>query len=292
MKVLTIIFSIMIGGLVYAQKPVIQLVVTVRNDANGEKMNGAKLEVFKGKELLYTKFSGSNGKVPSVDLPINASELYSFRISKDGYVSKLATINSSFELEEDLPPFLPFPVQVSLFQNCDQADLSFMKDEPIIKFYIDEGGFQTWDMAHLKSMQVKIQDHKYAYLSAEQAELYFGNIKLAEAAKDSNEFKKAIAYYEEIAPLSYCDEIELAIVACKMKSAEVEIEDQYQKLLSTADGYFDAGSYLRAKALYERALSIKPKDPYPKERIQEIDQILNDQKNSEPIEEKPVENEE
>jgi tetratricopeptide (TPR) repeat protein len=58
-----------------------------------------------------------------------------------------------------------------------------------------------------------------------------------------------------------------------------EISKQYNKILSAADKYFDDQKYHKAKDLYERALTIKPGDDYPKQRLEEIEKILNPNKN-------------
>lgn len=54
-----------------------------------------------------------------------------------------------------------------------------------------------------------------------------------------------------------------------------EVEREYQKVLAKADENFDAKNYDRAKDLYNRALSFRATDPYPKQRLAEIDAILN-----------------
>jgi epidermal growth factor receptor substrate 15 len=54
-----------------------------------------------------------------------------------------------------------------------------------------------------------------------------------------------------------------------------DINIQYRKIITTADKDFDAKNYNKAKELYERAISLKPSDQYPKDKLKEIDNILN-----------------
>lgn len=50
---------------------------------------------------------------------------------------------------------------------------------------------------------------------------------------------------------------------------------QYQKILDVADGHFKDKNYEKALEYYNRALSIKSNDSYPKNKIEEINSILN-----------------
>jgi epidermal growth factor receptor substrate 15 len=52
-------------------------------------------------------------------------------------------------------------------------------------------------------------------------------------------------------------------------------EERYQKIVSKADEYFDEENYDKATSLYERALSLRSYDKYPKAKIAEIKAILS-----------------
>jgi tetratricopeptide (TPR) repeat protein len=62
------------------------------------------------------------------------------------------------------------------------------------------------------------------------------------------------------------------------KNAKSESSDdgkQYKKIISAADKDFDKKNYNKAKEMYERAISLKPNDQYPKDKLKEIDALLN-----------------
>ncbi len=65
-----------------------------------------------------------------------------------------------------------------------------------------------------------------------------------------------------------CDRLE------KAKSL-TQGDSEYKKLVSAADKKFNEKNYLKAKEYYERAVVIRNTDPYPKQKIVEIDRILN-----------------
>ena len=58
-------------------------------------------------------------------------------------------------------------------------------------------------------------------------------------------------------------------------SANSAAETEYQMILAGANEYFSLASYDKAKEKYNEAVAKRPNDPFPKQRLQEIDAILN-----------------
>jgi len=114
--------------------------------------------------------------------------------------------------------------------------------------------------------------------NSKQAEI---NKLIAKADGKFNEesWMDAKAIYESVLALdatnAYSKErIRLCDVNSKDASNK-EIEREYQKILTKANQNFDLKDYDRAKELYTRALGLRNSDPYPKQRLAEIDAILN-----------------
>lgn len=57
-----------------------------------------------------------------------------------------------------------------------------------------------------------------------------------------------------------------------------QMETQYQKVIHAADKNFAAKKFDKALELYKRAVVFRPNDPYPAQKIQEIEAILQQQK--------------
>lgn len=54
-------------------------------------------------------------------------------------------------------------------------------------------------------------------------------------------------------------------------------ETVYRNLIQKADEYFAQRNFLKAKELYQRAVNFRPNDPYPKNKLAEVDSILAEQ---------------
>jgi tetratricopeptide (TPR) repeat protein len=65
---------------------------------------------------------------------------------------------------------------------------------------------------------------------------------------------------------------------CDRLEALIGVEEakrEYQKIITAGDKKFVEQDYLKSKEYFERALTIKHDDPYPKKKLEEIDAILN-----------------
>ena len=65
------------------------------------------------------------------------------------------------------------------------------------------------------------------------------------------------------------------------KDSGSEAEKAYQKILTVAQNKMDDKNYTKAISLYERALKIRPSDSKPKDKIDEINQLLANQNQKE-----------
>ena len=99
-----------------------------------------------------------------------------------------------------------------------------------------------------------------------QADNLYNQSKLAEARAmyvKANEIKPAEAY-----PTTRISAID------KMLAANKANEDKYNGFITVADNSFSGKDYASAKSNYQQALTIKPNEAYPKQKIAEIDNIL------------------
>jgi len=98
---------------------------------------------------------------------------------------------------------------------------------------------------------------------------YFNNKEYQEAKA---EFEKALGFKAgEQYPQDKIAEI-------KREASRLQgIEDSYNEAIKSADAFFAAENYMSAKDAFTQALDIKSGEQYPKDKLIEIDSILNEQ---------------
>ncbi len=104
-------------------------------------------------------------------------------------------------------------------------------------------------------------------------------VRDADLLFSQNKFLDAKKAYESalvVNPLdSYASkQLEKCVANEKLKGKEEE-NKSYQKIINKGDEKFGNADYQGAKNLYERALEFKPNDPYPKQKLKEIEDLLN-----------------
>ncbi|MEO9532737.1 MAG: hypothetical protein ABJG68_17080 [Crocinitomicaceae bacterium] len=288
MRLITLLILLTIGGFAYSQDPVISLDVTTKDDDTGKKLSGSTVEVYKDGSLFITKKSASNGRVPPIDLPLGAN--YKIVIKKEGYVAKVATLSGYFDYPEDLPPFVPFPIQTSLFKKVEGVDFAWLETTPMIKFELDQYGNQTWDKSYTKDMLAKIEKLKKelaekAEEEAKKKEDFDAYVKTGNNALGKEDYQTAIDNYDKA--LELFDDAEVkknrdkAQKALDDKNANEAIEKKFQELMSKAKDQYSAKNYKEALATYKEASGVKPTEQLPKDRIAEIEKLLADEASKE-----------
>jgi hypothetical protein len=103
------------------------------------------------------------------------------------------------------------------------------------------------------------------------------NEKNYESAR--NEYRTAQTVKpEETYPQQRITEIEKNLAALAQAKKEQELLDRnYANAIQQADRFFAGKTYDQSKGKYNEALTLKPEESYPKERIAEIDRILEQQ---------------
>lgn len=192
MRFLLVIGLLILGSVSLAQTAVIELSCVVKDDNTGKKMPDAKVTITTGGTSVIEVQTDSTGKAPKIQLDLNKN--YEVLIHKEGYISKLATIDARFDNVEDLPPFVPFPIQVSLFEPMPHDSFEWLASTPMIKFKIDQYGNMGWDMAYTRKMLKKIALVKEG-LPSNLYEEYIGLSDAGDLHLKNSEFEKAKEKY-------------------------------------------------------------------------------------------------
>lgn len=101
----------------------------------------------------------------------------------------------------------------------------------------------------------------------------------ADAKFNASLWSDAKSKYDEILkkfPSNSYAHNQSAVCEMKMKSErDADIEKVYRKIIDAADKKFTETKYDKAIELYKRALTQRPEDAYPKQKLAEIEAILN-----------------
>lgn len=117
----------------------------------------------------------------------------------------------------------------------------------------------------------------------QDAAAYDNYIKLADAALQNSKLQTAKSQYQEALtlkpdqayPKQKIQEIDALIAQQQAaKTKREQIQKQYDQFIAQADANFVSKDYQDAKAFYQQAITVKPNEIYPKQRISEIDHKL------------------
>jgi tetratricopeptide (TPR) repeat protein len=106
---------------------------------------------------------------------------------------------------------------------------------------------------------------------------YARSINSADSLYDLKEFNLAKGEYNlalSLKPDEKYPQKKLDEIAAYFANIQKEFEANYAGMITAADGLFNNKEYLQAKEQYELALTVKPDDPYPAQKITEIDEQL------------------
>ncbi|WP_321280673.1 hypothetical protein [Marinifilum fragile] len=140
------------------------------------------------------------------------------------------------------------------------------------------------------------QAEEASRLAAEQKALdekYAAIITLADSQFESGDYTSAKTSYsdalelkaEERYPKSQIEKIDELLAeqqrqaeeAARLAAEQKALDEKYASLITLADSQFESGDYTSAKTSYSDALVLKTEEPYPKNQITKIDELLAEQ---------------
>ena len=201
-------------------------------------------------------FTDAKNLKPSETLPVKRiSEIEELKIKEanNGQIEKIYTDfmtkgNSAFDKKEYTQALIEYKNALAT-KNNDKTAL--LKIEETIKL-ID---------AESKNKE----DQEFNALVKEGNTLY-----------DSEKWLDAKNIYEKALSIKNDVEVKKKYDKCiKNEQEKGEFTKQYQNLIKKADEKFDVKNYEKAKELYERAITFNSSDSYPKDKLKEIEAILN-----------------
>ncbi|MBN1338887.1 MAG: hypothetical protein JXA03_06155 [Bacteroidales bacterium] len=131
----------------------------------------------------------------------------------------------------------------------------------------------AYTVSKLKEIEAQlVKKQEFDKLVEEADELYINRDHAAAKAR----YQEALKIYpSESYPKGMIDKINETLNANRDK------DELYAKAISDADHFFDQKDYANAREEYKNALSVKPGEKYPADRISDIDAIVSEQQQKE-----------
>ncbi len=253
--------------------------------AKEEKYNNAiaaadKAFSAKNYDEAKSKYNEALGVKPNEQYPTNKLK------EIDDILAKLAQENQQSELEKEAERkkreyYEAVIAQADADFYGDKFDKAAQKYQEALMIYPNEeypkNQIKAIDAAKAKYLAEQEKNKQYDNFIASGDNAF--NNEEYEKAKKSYQDALAIKSYEQY-PKDKIDEIE-KILAAKIKeqitvkpNAQEQKKAQYDSFITIADKQFESKDYDKAKTSYTQALSIMPDEQYPKDKIEEINNIL------------------
>lgn len=251
-----------------------------------KRMGGVVVTVYKDGKQIAQSTSASNGSY-SVSFPVPGS--YKIEYTKPGFTSKFMMINTAGLSDEDMPiggKIFP-PIDIDLFSDRPNADMSFMKTDPVVDWNWDgKKLFMDWDRNQAGAMKKRIEDalEKAEKAGKENEAKYNQLIKDADAAFAAEKYEDALKFYMEAIgipgkaseshPNSRIVQIDdILTKRAKEEMAAKQADEGYNNVIAAADLLKKDKKYDQAEAKYKEALKMKPGELHPTDMIKEIEAI-------------------
>lgn len=260
-------------------------------DMDSEKdLNGTVVRVL----LNGTEVSKTIVDKGRYTLQFSAGKEYTIEYSKAGYVSKMVKVDVTKVIEEDMPPGGKiFPaINIDLFKERPGVDFSFLKTEPVASWYFDRDKM-NWDSRQAANVKKKITDKLNEAPKTENNDAeYNALIQEADQMFNNKQYEAALGKYSSALRVSGKEKekhpsnriLEIGDILQKKAEDELDFRQEnqaYINLIEAADNLANKKEYAKAVAKYEEAISLKSDEQYPKDRVRELKDIVDAEKNRE-----------
>lgn len=261
----------------------------VKKEEDNSRLEGAIINIYRNGAKVQSVNTERSGKFV---IPLEPDGNYKIEVTKPGHVKKFIEVSTKGVPPEDAKYGFEFPVQFTLFEEIPDLDISILK-KPLAKIRFNPNtGYFDYDEEYLKEVKKELERLKREWEEKRKAEEaararrekeYNEAISAADAAFRDGEYDQAEVQYKKAAELkpaeSYPKEKLKEIADIQGRLAEAD--KAYIDKISQADNAFNSKDYEQAKKLYTEASGLKPKEVYPREKLDEIAQLEADKEKEE-----------
>ncbi len=268
----------------------LDVVGTVKKEENNKRFEGATITIKKNGAVWKTLTSDVSGKF---EASLEPDAVYLLEFSKPGHITKRIEFSTKGVPPDDAKYGFEFPMEMNLFEKQEGLDVSIL-NKPIAKVAFNPStGYMDYDPEYTKSIKNELDRLKLELaerLKAQEAERkakqvnYDKAILAADKLYNTQKFQDAKPLYEEAAkvfPDETYPKTQLSEITKKLAEIE-ESNKQYNAAIAAADKSFGEKKWDVALTNYQKAISLKPTEKYPADKIKEVNTLSsNDKKNAE-----------
>ncbi|MCT4582968.1 MAG: hypothetical protein N4A35_16265, partial [Flavobacteriales bacterium] len=252
-------------------------------DASSKKVAGVQVTVKKGGSVFKTATTSSNGKFQ--DLELDYGFVYTVTYTKAGYITKSISIDAKTGYyAEDVEDLSVFPADITMLKAQQNVDYSIISSSPVAKVSIDPAtGGLDYDRKYIGKRGKEIARflEEIANKEKEQKEQFEKFVRDGDAGVTAKNYDQAIANYEKALAIKDDAGVKEKISQAKHfleKQKEAQARDKiYNEKMAAAAKSLAEKDYAFAKTQYQEASDLKPSEQAPKDKIKEIDGIIQKQ---------------
>ncbi len=256
---------------------------SVKEVDSNQKMENVEVQILQdGKTFDSYKTSGS----AKFEFNLPLGSIYEIKFSKNGFVSKKIQINTKYIPEEDQEGGFKLDLDMSLFAYVEGFNESILEEPIGIAQYDAERNAIEFDFDYTNKIMNKIEAEfirleNMASADAEKRKKYDELMVSGKNNMSDEKYDKAVANYKGALDL-YPDEVEAqeklaeAEKLLELQNKGAELEANYQKLIKDGNSLMKSKDYETAIETFNEALSLKPKEQEPKDKIRELEKLMSE----------------
>ncbi len=268
---------LMAGAIFHADAQISSLEVIGTAENNFEPIENARVTLYKNGSKVQSVFSDSRGEFRFA-LDINSE--YLIEVEKAGLLSKKIAFNT--EVPSEVTGKWTMEFAMSLFPGCEGVNTSVLT-EPVdrVKFSTNKADFIS-DEAYVNKIRGRIEQ-LLSDIEKCQADKYQEAMKKADNLASQKKYEEARASYEEALHIYPADKAAQRKIADLDKASGLDKKNEqvYNSAIAEADRLYAAKDYEAAKTKYTEAFRAMPQNSYPQSKINEINSLIQKQRQQE-----------
>ena len=280
-RLLLMMCFVLIANLVLAQSEILDIQGNIKDSFSMKKLESVQITVIQNGKQFDSFTTTGSGKY-NLELPLGYD--YKIQFSKLDFVAKTIEIRTKDIPKEDMRGGFQMSMDVSIFENQEGFNTSIL-DKPIgIASFDPQRNSIDFDFPYTESVmdEVEAEFERLEDLAANMEKMlkqFDALISKGDQKMGDEKYEDAISQYEEaleIFPDKAPAPEKLAEAKKKLdeQNALANREAEYERLIESGNNRIKTEDYESAKSDFEAARDLKPEEREPKDKLAEIEKLL------------------